>query len=651
LAISYAQTDHCCAKAWTEEEQNFCTSADFTPESVPTCGKCLFDTQCEGFQEAYEQREDTNMATGLVYCCPDAKRCLDRRVTDENPRGVGCPSDQEVAGCGYGGNCGPRMARDPTYPFNCVDNGCTNANFPATWLVDLSCESSTPETNDEQDQENPSAPQDEIEESEESGSSVEDSPTDGEAITTQQEVEPITTTQQEALTDCTCSSYPQDAEAGQVMCEADDTCVLSRGPCDGAASHCIIKVSPQESTEPAAVDCDVCASEFIQAEGCACMANEDCNVDDLIPQGCGDCGEEAEAACGGAEGEDATEDAETEDAETEEESRTQIADKTSCTSHEDCTNVQTAAGTEIGVTYCYDAGIASGEANGDLKCAGNANDCCSCSDNDSFDQNPDNCPAASDCDNVCSGECDFDTIPDGCEEPTDCAGFNAAVAPGGCCENCLQCVKDALSERLECTTTTAAPAKQVKFSMKIEGMTAEVFEEKKEQVKEGIAKSLNVDPTLVEVAVKEQAEARLRRILSTLELDVTVLTDDENAVTDAISNDSFATTLSDEISQSTDEDVTASDVTDPVVENNPDAIKTITSEEDDDMSTGVLILTIVCIITTILICAYFTWFCCVREDEKSIEKQIEMNTNANRRRGGSKRLSTFMSNPSGGTSV
>merc|ERR1719483_1457758 len=143
------------------------------------------------------------MATGLVYCCPDAKRCLDRRVTDENPRGIGCPSDQEVAGCGYGGNCGPRMANDPTYPFNCVDNGCTNANFPATWLTDLSCE--------------PSTPQDEIEESEESGYSVEDPPTDGEPITTQQEVEPITTTQQEAHTDCTCSNYPQDGSGANYV--------------------------------------------------------------------------------------------------------------------------------------------------------------------------------------------------------------------------------------------------------------------------------------------------------------------------------------------------------------------------------------------------------------------------------------------------
>eukprot|EP00493_Phyllostaurus_siculus_P015957 UN16202 len=38
-----------------------------------------FDAQCEAFQDAYEQRDDVNMATGLVYCCPDAKRCLDRR--------------------------------------------------------------------------------------------------------------------------------------------------------------------------------------------------------------------------------------------------------------------------------------------------------------------------------------------------------------------------------------------------------------------------------------------------------------------------------------------------------------------------------------------------------------------------------------------
>merc|ERR1719285_1621717 len=179
------------------------------------------------------------------------------------------------------------------------------------------------------------------------------------------------------------------------------------------------------------------------------------------------------------------------------------------------------------------------------------------------------------------------------------------------------------------TTTTAAPAKQVKFSMTL-NMAVDEFEAKKDQVKEGIAKSLNVDSSLVEVAVKEQAESRLRRILSEVELEVTVLTDDENAVTDAVTNDSFAETVSQDISESTGVDVQASGVTEPVVEDNPNATKIVTSESDDEMSTGVWILTIVCIVTTVLICGYFAWFCLVREDEMSIQKQIEMNTSANR---------------------
>jgi uncharacterized Fe-S center protein len=102
-------------------------------------------------------------------------------------------------------------------------------------------------------------------------------------------------------------------------------------------------------------------------------------------------------------------------------------------------------------------------------------------------------------------------------------------------------------------------------------MTAEKFEEKKSEVKEGIALSLNMDTSLVEVAKAEQVQARLRRMLNELELDVTVLTDDENDVTNKVSNTGFADTLSDNISQSTGETVTASGVTAAVVEVNPNA--------------------------------------------------------------------------------
>jgi len=141
-----ASTESCCDLDWQEEGQNFCTMEAFTEESVDTCGMCLFDRQCKGFQEAYDQElaENPNsmMATGLVYCCPDAKRCVDRRSTEENPNGIGCPSGDETADCGYGPPlCGQRLANSPDYPKNCADVGCGNPNFPQLWMETMSCSS------------------------------------------------------------------------------------------------------------------------------------------------------------------------------------------------------------------------------------------------------------------------------------------------------------------------------------------------------------------------------------------------------------------------------------------------------------------------------------------------------------------------------
>jgi len=131
------ETSNCCSKDW-ENGESFCKMADFVEESVPACGKCLYDKQCEGFWAAYETRP-AGYATGDVYCCPDAKRCVDRRATDENPRGVGCPSNQDVAGCGRGrdGLCGQRLQDDDDYPQKCV--GCTNEDFPQSWMEEMSC--------------------------------------------------------------------------------------------------------------------------------------------------------------------------------------------------------------------------------------------------------------------------------------------------------------------------------------------------------------------------------------------------------------------------------------------------------------------------------------------------------------------------------
>jgi len=124
----------CCDKPRTDS--GFCTMDDLLEESVPTCGKCLYDQQCENFWEAYETREE-GMATGLVYCCPDAKRCVDRRTTDASPHGVGCPYTTDVAGCGYGGECGGSAANDPGYPQICT--GCTQSDWYNSWMDEMTC--------------------------------------------------------------------------------------------------------------------------------------------------------------------------------------------------------------------------------------------------------------------------------------------------------------------------------------------------------------------------------------------------------------------------------------------------------------------------------------------------------------------------------
>jgi phage shock protein PspC (stress-responsive transcriptional regulator) len=152
-------------------------------------------------------------------------------------------------------------------------------------------------------------------------------------------------------------------------------------------------------------------------------------------------------------------------------------------------------------------------------------------------------------------------------------------------------------------------------------MTAEKFEEKKSEVKEGIATSLNVDPSLVEVAKAEQVQARLRRMLNELELDVTVLTDDENAVTNKVSNTGFADTLSDNISQSTGETVTASGVTAAVVEVNPNAPATDeTADSGGDDDTDLTWLWIVLAIVGVLACGGIAYVVINTQDGAQGEK-------------------------------
>ena len=45
------------------------------------------------------------------------------------------------------------------------------------------------------------------------------------------------------------------------------------------------------------VDCDLCISGFAASRGCECMAEPDCDVTAIIPQGCISCGNKAMEYC------------------------------------------------------------------------------------------------------------------------------------------------------------------------------------------------------------------------------------------------------------------------------------------------------------------------------------------------------------------
>merc|ERR1719483_1889977 len=134
----------CCRKDWDADDENFCSMEYFIEETVPTCGMCLYDRQCEGFQAAYDARPDPQYATGLVYCCPDAKRCVDQRP--ESNHG-GCDPDQQSAQCGkYSqAKCGAQIQNHEDYPKKC-GGLCDNPNFPQDWMAAMSCEAPQEET-------------------------------------------------------------------------------------------------------------------------------------------------------------------------------------------------------------------------------------------------------------------------------------------------------------------------------------------------------------------------------------------------------------------------------------------------------------------------------------------------------------------------
>merc|ERR1719204_1386716 len=97
------------------------------------------------------------------------------------------------------------------------------------------------------------------------------------------------------------------AAAGGCECMADDDCddepLIPEGcmMCgEAAVEYCFGNMTtpdlPNNMTTP---DCPACVAEYAAAGGCECMADDDCDDEPLIPEGCMSCGEAAVQFCFG----------------------------------------------------------------------------------------------------------------------------------------------------------------------------------------------------------------------------------------------------------------------------------------------------------------------------------------------------------------
>jgi len=100
----------------------------------------------------------------------------------------------------------------------------------------------------------------------------------------------------------------ENAQAMQVLTWASNDChndnghIVTKGEGLGSAGRCYIPKSPTVEVPiipivPTGV-CDRCVSAFADLKGCECWMDDECNEEELIPEGCDACGAQAAEFCG-----------------------------------------------------------------------------------------------------------------------------------------------------------------------------------------------------------------------------------------------------------------------------------------------------------------------------------------------------------------
>ena len=113
---------------------------------------------------------------------------------------------------------------------------------------------------------------------------------------------------------------------------------------------------------------------------------------------------------------------------------------------------------------------------------------------------------------------------------------------------------------------------QVHFVMTIEGITMSTFSSFQAEFEASVATALFVDENDVNVEI---ILSRRRRVSEFLDLQVSVMTDDADAIVDTVSEDSFSSDVTSEFESRTNQSVTISNVSPPSIESADDNAGTI----------------------------------------------------------------------------
>jgi len=160
-------------------------------------------------------------------------------------------------------------------------------------------------------------------------------------------------------------------------------------------------------------------------------------------------------------------------------------------------------------------------------------------------------------------DCHSDVMPESCGGSDVCGAdlWNA------CQDYDESSMEDAIPDPVPVPDNTPAPTTEVKFTMKLGGMTENELDANTQKVKQSLSESTGVAVKYIAVGKVSRRRRKLRRMLNEIDVQVTIQTHDKDAVEAFVTSDDFEDDLEIRISDKTGLQVTVNDLSTPTASN------------------------------------------------------------------------------------